>query len=201
MDFTAPLQALVPGATGQILGVLIETSTPLSGRAIAALANVSPAQAGRTLHRLAELGVVEANPAPPAVLYALVPDHLVVEPLRALSGVQAGFVRRLGEAVAALDPAPVCVGAFGSFARRQATASSDLDLLVVRPKAVVEDDDEWSTVLEQIRTTGTRLSGNPVEILEVGQGEVRTLLLGRDSVWCDIARDFLPIYGVPVTDL
>lgn len=49
MDFVRPIEALVPGAQGRVLAVLVETTAELNLRTIAQLAGVSQAQASRLL--------------------------------------------------------------------------------------------------------------------------------------------------------
>lgn len=201
MNFSEPLQTLVPGATGRVLAVLAQTSLPLSGRAIAGLAGVSAAQATRVLQRLVDLGVVDGLSAPPAILYSLAEDNVAVAPLRALGDLSDGFVEQLAHEVARLEPAPACVGAYGSFARRQAVVGSDIDLLVVRPSGVDEDDDDWAATLDTMRTRAGRLAGNRVELLEVDEADVPGLLRRPRPLWQEILRDFLPIYGPSLQDL
>ena len=201
MDFAEPLQALIPGATGRVLAVLVQTSMPLSGRAIAELGGVSSAQGARVLQRLVELGVVQGRSAPPAILYSLARDHVAAEPLLTLGSLPAKLTERLAEKVASLEPSPACVGTYGSFARHEARTDSDIDVLVVRPKDVQQDDDDWASVVEVIRDIAGRISGNRVEILEVGQTEIPRLIVSRRPLWREIARDFLLIYGTPLQDL
>lgn len=201
MDFAEPLQALIPGATGRVLGVLVHTSMPLSGRAIAQLAGVSPAQAARVLPRLVELGMVESRSSPPAILYGFVPDHVAAEPLRVVSRLGLVFLERLRKEIAPLRPAPACAAVFGSFARHQARIESDIDLLLVRPKAVAEDDEHWRRSIEAIRKGAQRLSGNGVGILEVGHDEVRREIRGSKPLWRNIVRDALVVHGRPLHEL
>lgn len=201
MDFAEPLQALIPGATGRVLGVLVHTAIPLSGRAIAQLAGVSSAQAARVLPRLVELGLVKSRSSPPAILYEFMPDHIAAEPLLLLSGLDLIFLEQLGEDIALLRPTPACAAVFGSFARRQGRIDSDIDLLLVRPKAVAEDDEGWRQSVDAIRMRAQRLSGNGVEILEVGQDEVRSLIRGTKPLWRNIVRDALVVHGRPLHEL
>jgi predicted nucleotidyltransferase len=196
----APLQSMIPGATGRVLGVLVQTTMPLSGRAIGDLAGVSPAQAARVLHGLEEFGIVEGRSAPPAILYSLVADHVATEPLMMLSNLPARFVERMAHEIAALDPRPASVGAYGSFARNEAGRDSDIDLLVVRPRDTADDDD-WAAVVEAVRAQARRLSGNHIDILEVGQAEVPRLLRAKRPLWREIVRDFRLIYGFPLQDM
>jgi predicted nucleotidyltransferase len=201
VDFAEPIPAVIPGATGRVLNVLAHTSKELSARSVAQLAGVSPAQAARVLPRLAELGVVSRRDVPPASLYRLVPEHVAADALAALARLALTFVERFGHDIDRLSPRPACVAVFGSFARHQARADSDIDLLVVRPPRVSVDDDQWRATIDEIRDRGRLLSGNPIEILEVAQREVKTLIRSERPLWRDIVRDAVVVYGRPLHQL
>lgn len=201
MDFVEPVQAIIPGATGRVLSVLLHTSRPLSGRGIAQLAGVSPAQAARVLPRLVELGLVRAEESPPAILYTLATDHVAAGPLQMLTRAAPLFVQGLSKEIAELRPRPAGVAVFGSLARHQAHMGSDIDILVVRPCDREEDDKLWRSVVDAIRTSAHELSGNRVEILEEGQREMRRLVSSRSPLWREIVRDALVIHGPPLDEL
>jgi hypothetical protein len=165
MDFVRPVEAIVPGAQGRVLAVLAETTAELNLRTIAELSGVSQAQVSRVLPDLVQLGVLERREVPPASLFRFVPEHVASRAIVALARSADTVLAELGELVAALPVAPVSVVAFGSFARRAADAESDIDLLVVRPHGVDEDDERWSASIEQLQTSGRRLSGNRIEFL------------------------------------
>jgi hypothetical protein len=48
---------------------------------------------------------------------------------------------------------------------------------------VAEFEDAWADSLEEWRSRILRVSGNPVEALEIGSGEVGVRLLSGESVW------------------
>ena len=169
----------MPGAQGRVLAVLAETTAELNLRTIAQLAGVSQAQASRVLPGLVELGVVERREVPPASLFRLVPEHVASRALLALARSTDTVLDEIGRLAGALPHPPVSVIVFGSFARREADADSDIDVVVVRPDDVDEDDDAWSTSLEAWRRDVRRLTGNPVEVLEVSADEAATKLAGR----------------------
>jgi predicted nucleotidyltransferase len=198
VDFAESLQSLIPGVTGRVIAALTRTSVPLSGRAVADLASVSPAQAARALPRLVELGIVEARPAPPAVLYTLSHDHVAAPYLQALVDLDVVFVDRLRDLVGSLDPTPVSVAIFGSFARHEARADSDIDLLVVRPDSVPEDSERWRATVERIWAYARQLSGNQVEVLEVGRRKAHDLLRTTRPLWRTVRRDAQLVHGVPL---
>lgn len=201
MDFVRPVEAIVPGAQGRVLAVLAETTAELNLRTIADLSGVSQAQVSRVLPGLVRLGVLERREVPPASLFRFVPEHVASRAIIALARSADTFAADLGQLVAALPVAPASVVVFGSFARREADAESDIDVLVVRPRAVDEDDEAWGASMEQLHTQGRRLSGNFLEVLEVAEAEVPSLLGSRRPLWLDISREGRTIFGAPLHEL
>ena len=55
--------------------------------------------------------------------------------------------------------------------------------------------------VETWRQDVRRLSGNAVEIVEVGEGEIGRLLRGRRPMWKDVLRDAVVVYGAPLVEL
>jgi DNA-binding transcriptional ArsR family regulator len=201
MDFVRPIEAIVPGAQGQVLAVLAETSAELNLRTIAQLSGVSQAQVSRVLPVLVELGMVERREVPPSSLFRLVPEHVASRAILALNRSTETVLDRLGEAARALPVPPVSIIIFGSFARREATFDSDLDVVVVRPRGVDEDDELWASSTEQWRVGARRLTGNRVDVLEVTSDEAGARLAGPSELWADIRRDGLVVYGASLDEL
>jgi predicted nucleotidyltransferase len=107
----------------------------------------------------------------------------------------------VGQLAEKLSPPPVSVIVFGSVARVDASVGSDIDLVVVRPAAVGEESDDWRRAVEAWRGEVRRLSGNTVEIVEVGEGEIGRLLRSRRPTWRDVLRDGVVVYGRPLVEL
>src|SRR5688500_7935465 len=76
MDFERPVEAIVPGAQGRVLAILVETTAWLNLRTLASLSGVSQAQVSRLMPGLVELGIVERQDVPPSALFRLVPEHV-----------------------------------------------------------------------------------------------------------------------------
>jgi DNA-binding transcriptional ArsR family regulator len=201
VDFAHPIEALFPGAQGKVLAVLAETTAELSIRTIARLADVSVAQASRVLPRLAELGLVERRDVPPSSLFRLVPEHVSVQPLLRMARAREVLVGEMGRAAAALPVVPESVIVFGSVARGDSDAESDIDAVLVRPPRVDADDDRWAEAVELWRSAVRRISGNAVEILEIGAEEVASRLNGRREVWRGIRDDGLVVHGASLAAL
>ena len=201
VDFARPIEAIVPGAQGRVLAVLAETTAELNLRTIAQLAGVSQAQASRVLPGLVELGVVERREVPPASLFRLVPEHIASRALLSLARSTDAVLNEIGRSAASLPHPPVSVIVFGSFARREAGPDSDIDVVVVRPAGIDEDDESWATPLEGWRSVVRQLTGNPVEVLEVDTEEAAAKAAGPSPLWAEIRRDGRVVHGLPLDEL
>lgn len=107
----------------------------------------------------------------------------------------------LGQLARGLPVPPVSIVVFGSFARREATVDSDIDVVVVRPSGVDEDDEQWADSIEQWRTDVRRLTGNPVEVLEVSSDEAASRVAGRSQLWNEIRADGRVVHGASLDEL
>jgi predicted nucleotidyltransferase len=195
MDFRGPVQAVVPGAQGRILAVLSQTSAELNLRTVARLSDVSVAQASRVMPGLVELGLVERREAPPSALFKFVPDHVAARAIAALADVRRAVLEELKMTAGRLGVAPVSVIVYGSFARGEADRSSDLDILLIRPPGIGEDDPEWRAAIDEWLEGAHRLTGNSVELLEVTAEEMSAKLRSKKQLWRDIQREGVVVHG------
>ena len=201
MDFVQPVQAVVPGTQGRVLAVLAETTAELNLRTIARLASVSPAQASRVLPGLVQLGLVERHEVPPSSMFQLNRENVAAQVLLELASARDIAVERMSIAARELPHPPVSVIVFGSFARREADKHSDIDVVMVRPDDIDEEDDNWSDGVEQWRERVRAFTGNSVEVIEVGRAEASEKLASASSLWRDIARDGIVVHGATLNDL
>jgi predicted nucleotidyltransferase len=202
VDYRRPVEALIPGVQGRVLGVLARTSTNLTMRAVAELAGVSPQQASVVIGRLVELGVVERRDVPPASLVRIAPDNVAAQAVQAIVGLREAALDRLTVLALDIRPVPTSLVVFGSFARGEADSTSDIDVLAVRPPGLPIEDDGWTDSLGSWADRATRVVGNPVNLVEATTEEIPALLRreGR-SVWRDAAREGVVLIGSPLTNL
>ena len=201
MDFVHPVEALIPGAQGRVLAVLAETSAELNLRTLARLAGVSVAQASRVMPHLVDLGVVERREVPPSSLFRLNSAHLVAQPLITLARSRDTALRQLGAAAATMEVQPVSVVIFGSFARGEADAASDIDVVMVRPDSVEEGDRAWVAAIEEWRSRARSIAGNRVELIDVGRTEIAKKINSTSSLWRDIAQHGVVVHGASLRHL
>src|SRR2546423_260104 len=133
MDLSHPLELIGNRIDGRILEVLSGADAPFTGRQVHTLVgqhSVSTVQAG--LDRLRRQGIVTAEPAGRAILYRLNVGHLAAVHVRALAHLRRELLRRLRAELESWDPRPRAAYLFGSTARQQSTADSDIDICLVR---------------------------------------------------------------------
>ncbi|MHB1583475.1 MAG: MarR family transcriptional regulator [Acidimicrobiales bacterium] len=203
MDYRRPVEALIPGVQGRVLGVLSRTGTELTMRTVAQLAGVSAQQASVVIGRLVELGVVERRDVPPASLVRLVADNLAAQAIASVASLRSAALERLGALAVEITPPPASLVVFGSFARGEAGPDSDFDVLAVRPPELSNGaDGEWVDSLGRWADQAMRAVGNPVNLIEIEAAELPGLLAGPGpSVWHDAIRDGVVIAGAPLTEV
>jgi len=134
MDLGDPTKAVVPTLDGPVLAVLARAGRPLTAGEVAAQTKRgSEIGVRRVLARLVEQGVVGSHQMGRNRVHELNRDHIAAEVAIALSGFRTELWRRMRETLRKWDPGPVYACVFGSAARGDGDASSDIDVLVVHP--------------------------------------------------------------------
>lgn len=197
MDVSRPHKAVIGGALeGEVLSVLAGTTRPLTGRQIARLASHGSDRGLRlALNRLAEQGLVDTVEAPPAVLYSLNRDHIAAPIAMQLADLRSELFRRLRAAIGQWQVPPVHASIFGSTARGDGDASSDIDLLVVRPDSVDPEDPAWRDQLHQLAIATERWTGNHASISEMGEEELLDLATERRPIVDELEQAAITLAG------
>ena len=201
MDFVHPVEVVIPGVQGRVLAVLVDTTAELSLRTLARLAGVSIAQASRVLPGLVELGLVERREVPPSSQFRLVRSNVGARAVIDLARSRNSVLESIGVGAATQPIPPASVIVFGSFARCAAGRESDVDVVVVRPDEISEDDENWSASIENWRNEATAIAGNSVQILEVSASDAQSRLRSNKQLWRDIRRDGVVVHGLTIREL
>ncbi len=196
MDVARPYTALCPTLDSGVLSVLAGTSRPLTGREVARLLG-RPSHSGvlDVLNRLTEHGVVDRQEAGRAFLFTLNREHLAAPAVDVLSGMRVELLDRLHKAIEGWKVAPVHVSMFGSTARGEGDIHSDIDLFIVRPKAVPEEDARWRAQLDGLAGQVQRWTGNGAGIAEVWETETKRLRTDAPPIVEELRADAITIAG------
>jgi len=194
MDYSRPLEAVIPATAGKVLGVLARTHAELPIRRVALLAGVSRDRASIEIRRLVVLGIVSRREVAGASLVKLERMNSAALALLALADARSTTTSRLSELAKSIEPAPASLALFGSFARGTDDAESDLDVLAVRSDDVEPDDPSWLDSFGNWQDLARVVVGNPVNVIETSRRELPALARTR-SLWRTIVDDAITLAG------
>jgi predicted nucleotidyltransferase len=194
VDYSRPLEAVIPGTAGKVLGVLARTHAELPIRRVAQLGGVSRDRASIEIRRLVFLGIVSRREVAGASLVKLERTNAAAMALLALADARSTAIARLSELAKSIEPAPASLALFGSFARGTDDAESDLDVLAVRSDEVEPDDPSWLDSFGNWQDLARVVVGNPVNVIETSRHELPALARTR-SLWRTIVDGAVTLAG------
>lgn len=194
MDYRRPLLSITPTLDGDVLAALARADIELSGRELARHVSYgSPEGIRRAADRLVGQGTVLRRSAGSAHLYRLNRDHLAAPWIEGLARLREQLIERLRAQLGGWGrPAKVAL-LFGSVARGDATAGSDLDLFVVRPASCDPDSESWHDQLLDLQHSATGWTGNDTRVLEYGEQELP--VLEGQALLEEMLRDGIELAG------
>ena len=186
MDFGQPFGGLIPGAQGAVLSALLRTGIPLTGRQVHGLVSDRHSlwtvqEALKSLHAI---GLIHTEVVGRAGVHTINDDHVAVLHLRAL----VDPAQMLREVVATqVDPQVESVLVFGSVARGEAPAHSDVDLAVIAQA-------NWDGRIDLEDAVRSRL-GNDCDVLTFTVAEFAQLANSNEPIVAEILRDGIALIG------
>lgn len=194
MDFRHPLRTVSPTLDGDVLSVLAGAEDEFSGRRIQRMLGYgSEPGVRKAADRLVREGIVEKRHAGRANLYSLNRAHVAAPHIEGLASLRAQLIKRLHGLVAGWASPPVSALLFGSVARGEAAPESDLDVLVVRPAGIDEDEREWREQLLGLERDATAWTGNQARVIEYDVAELTDSAVR--SLVEEALRDGVGLYG------
>jgi predicted nucleotidyltransferase len=164
--------------------VLLRTGAPLTGRRIHALADRhSLGAVQQALRDLERIGVITTETIGRAGVHRINEHHEATASLRSMASPIEMLTRVVREAASDAE----AVIAFGSVARGEARADSDIDLVVIAP-------DPWNGRADLQRAVQERL-GNDCDVLHLTREDFARAPEDREPVVVEILRDGLALVG------
>ncbi len=205
MNWVHPLSALFPTVQGAVLHTLWRRTTPMTGREVHRVSATGSYRGTLVaLDRLVEQGIVEARRVGQAREYRLNEEHLAHP---ALAAALAAFTPRadLDDRLRALvhqhlpDDRHVSLAYFGSFARGEAGADSDIDLLLVVPDGTA--DDTTDRIVADLEVRGQRWTGNEVQVYATRHTDLARAVAAGDPIVAEWQQDAVTILGPTIQRL
>lgn len=196
MDLSYPFHVIVPTLEGPVLTVLARTTRPLTGREIHRLAEVgSPGGVRLALTRLTRQGVVSAEERAGAVFYQANRDHLAWPAVKILAGLRRTMLDRIRHELRSWLITPLHASMFGSAARGDGDADSDVDILLVRPDELEEDEPTWSEQVDRLRNDVTTWTGNRCQPFQLDLSQLAAHVRAGDPLIDEWRRDAILLAG------
>lgn len=196
MDVVHPIHAVIPTLEGPVLEVLARTTRPLTGGEVHRLARAGSASGIRlALSRLADQGVVHAQGRTTAIFYEANRDHLAWPAVELLVGMRTVLLDRLKAMLDSWQPRPVHASLYGSFARGDGDASSDIDVLLIRPNGMDEDEQPWGSLGDTLRDRIQAWTGNRCHVFELDLARLTEHVRRSDPLVDSWIRDSVPLAG------
>jgi predicted nucleotidyltransferase len=202
VDVARPYAAVCPTLDGDVLRVLAGTSLGLTGREVAALAGRrSHSGVLDALHRLTEHGLVTRVQLNRAYLFALNRNHVAADAVKLLMDLRSELLGRIRSAIADWKIAPVHASVFGSTARGDGDVNSDIDLLIVRPSRIAQDELSWQEQMDTLRKEIEGWTGNRAAIADVSEAELAQLVEDERPIIAELRSDAIVVGGSDVATL
>jgi hypothetical protein len=224
MDLTDPTRAVTPTLDGPVLAVLARAGKPLTvGEVAAQMPRGSEIGVRRCLARLVEQGIVRATEMGRNRVHELNREHLAAPAVELLAGLRLQLWSRFGKTLGTWNPKPTYGCVFGSAARGDGDAQSDIDLLLVHAPLPGESDPrrrsggltavagfaaefmavqlterqlaKWRRQVDQLRGLVRGWTGNPLQVLEMSTFDWADHQLRQSALFAEISRDAVEVVG------
>lgn len=161
----------------------------------------SEAGVRNALNRLVHQGIVHASPAGSAVLYVANREHIAWPAVQVLAGLRCELLARLRTALGDWDPRPRTAALFGSVARGDGNADSDIDLLLIRQRRARVEDEAWQAQISRLREEVTAWTGNTLQVYDLGSADLERSISARDPLVTAWRADSITVCGTDLRGL
>ena len=196
MDIRYPIRTVVSTLDGPVLEVLARTTRPLTGREVHRLARTGSSSGVRlVLARLAEQGIVYSEHRATAVFYAANRDHLAWTAIETLANLRRTLLQRLLTEFESWQLPPLHASLFGSTARADGDETSDIDILLIRPDGVAEDESPWADQVDRLRRLVMVWTGNRCQAFQLDRQRLAAHVHAQDPLIDSLLRDAITLAG------
>jgi predicted nucleotidyltransferase len=210
VNLSDPTQAVTSALDGPVLAALAAAGRPLTvGQVAAAAARGSEIGVRRCLARLIEQGIVRATIMGRNQVHELNRAHIAAPIADQLADLRAELWRRFRQSIGAWAHLPVLATVFGSAARGDGEADSDIDLLLVHPPLDAEPSPRrvpkrltrlmadmesaplagWEAQTDALRDQVKSWTGNTLQIVDLAIYEYEQQSASRSPLLVNIERD------------
>lgn len=193
MDLTFPGADLLGPNEASALRVLARLDQPVTGRDVARLGGASPSSTRRALLRLQHIGLVSSRDSSHARLYELRREHVLWEPVQQILTATSRVQVAVGRLVAQRLGDRATVALFGSVARGQSTADSDVDIALVLHEEVGAE--QRDAVVDELADLVQVKTGNAAQVFTVDRAGLAGMVQAGDPLVRSWSHDAITLSG------
>jgi hypothetical protein len=227
VDLTDPTRAVTATLDGPVLAVLARSGKPMTvGDVTSVMPRGSEVGVRRSLARLVEQGIVTATVMGRNQVHELNRDHVGAPVADLLAGLRLELWKRLRSTLGGWNPKPLYGCAFGSAARGDGDAQSDIDILLVHQPFPGDSDPrcrsaglagqvaglgaeiiavklterqtaKWRRQVDELHRQVRAWSGNPLQVVEMSSYEWSDHGRRDSSLFREIKRDAVEVAAYP----
>ncbi|GAB2622380.1 nucleotidyltransferase domain-containing protein [Pseudactinotalea suaedae] len=197
MEPQRPLAVATSTLDGDVLARLATIDAAVTASQLtSALSRGSLEGVRRALARLVKQGVVTAAAVGArGQQYRFNNDHVAAPAIVALARLTEEVQRRFQDLLRQWEAPPVYAALFGSWATTSASADSDLDVFLVRPREV--DASVWEGQVIQLQRVATSWTGNDTRAFVLDDDEIESAAVAADPALAQILREGIALHGDP----
>lgn len=196
MQLQRPLAVIAPSVSADVLTILARAEAAFTPPEVHRLLGAfSEDGVRKALKALARQGIVITSQTGNTMSYALNRQHLAAPHIVALATLRDELIKRLAGEIGAWKLPCRYSALFGSAARNDMRADSDLDLFVVRDAEVDADDATWRDQIDSLEAAASAWTGNDVRTLEYDETEFFAASAADAGVVSDIRNEGIRLTG------
>ncbi len=193
MNLSTPWEGVLEPGLGRVITRLAILPGPATGRRIHELSgNATLNVTQRVLRNLTDIGLVKLGHVATANLYTLNRKHLLWEKIEHILALPTEYQEELGRLFTRLAPTSTLT-LYGSTARRESQADSDVDLVILWDPTV--DQDTRLDILDQLESFTADTVGNVTEIFELELPQLVDMYNSGDPLVSSWLRDGIHLGG------
>lgn len=199
MELSKPGSDLLGEPEARLLLALSRLTRAVSGREATRLAGISQSTARRALLRLSKIGLIGAEEEPQAVRYSLNRHHALWPAVQQILASPSRLEDLISEIVARHASDAATAFLFGSVARGDATAESDVDIAVILSDntEVAKSEHLVDDLTEEVET----FTGNRVQVLTLSMSDLQRMVKEQDPLVDSWRSDAHTIAGTDISAL
>ena len=199
MNLAEPSDVAMSRATAAVLRVVIGAEASFSIRQISRVANIAFPQALRIVNHESARGLILIEQVGRSKMCRFNRAHLAAGAVVELLTLRDRIIQVIKDEISAWITKPIHASLFGSAARGEGGPESDLDVLIIRPDEVPEN--QWE---EQKYLSGLRLetkTGNTVSWFDISLTELKTAYKAAEPIFSEWKRDGISLSESSLSDL